>query len=287
MQNQRSRSSRQTRLSAVGSGAQSTLQMGSPHCIRRSMQVAAMAALAVVAVGSTRAADAAANEATSPQGRSWDSIKHLPDWSGVWALNLQGHLFAGAESKGTDNGAVPLTPKYFQLRAATRAARAQENLSNCLPAGVPGIMLHTIQLEFLFAPGRVTLITENGEVRRIYTDGRPHLSLEEIGASYEGDSIGHWEGKTLVVDTIGFPKGSLFQNYGILATKHTHYAERIFKKDKDDIEIDSVIDDPEIFTRPYAAARIYSRLNLPMQEPACSQTNRDDGKTVDLTPPEE
>lgn len=233
----------------------------------------------------------AANKTNSPQGDTWDSIKKLPNWDGVWALDLQGHLFAAKESlanaKMSDGGLVPLTPKYAQLRLEARTANAQQNLSFCLPAGVPGIMLHTIQLEFLFTPGKVTLLTENGEVRRFYTDGRAHRSVSEMGASYEGDSIGHWEGNTLVVDTIGFPKGTLFANYGLMVTKNTHYIERIFLKDKDHLQIDSVIDDPAIFTKPYTATRIYERLDLPMLEPACSQTNRDDGKAVDLTPPEE
>jgi hypothetical protein len=167
----------------------------------------------------------AASGDSSPQGDSWDSIGQLPDWDGVWALTIEGHLHAAAESD--DNSApglaVPLTPKYSQLRHDTQVVRpahriysklkdTQEALSYCLPAGVPGIMLHTIQYEFLFTPGRVTMLTENGEVRRFYTDGRRHLSLDELTKSYEGDSIGHWEGDTLVVDTIGFPKGTLLQN---------------------------------------------------------------------------
>jgi hypothetical protein len=171
------------------------------------------------------------------------------------------------------------------LRAAARAARAQENLSKCLPAGTPGILQHGVMHEYLFTPGRVTVLVEDGEIRRIFTDGRAHRPLEEMKDSYMGDSIGHWEGEVLVVDTIGFPNGSLFQNYGLLATRNSHLVEHIFKNADDQIQIDSALTDPDIFAKPYAYTRKYSRSTIPMDEPGCSANNRDSGESVDLTPP--
>lgn len=241
-------------------------------------------------------AAAAESVPKGPQGRTYDSLKQLPDWSGTWAMDIESHLRAGAEGRETTETGkkVPLTPKYWELRhQATIVKQAQQPLSYCLPAGVPGVMLHTIQYEFLFTPGQITMLTENGEIRRFYTDGRKHRPLSEMAGSYEGDSIAHWEGNTLVVDTIGFPKGTLFQNGDVTATKNTHYVERIFLKDKDHMQIDSVMDDPAIFTKPYAFTRMYERLgpSFPMQEPQCAQSNHllvtPEGDKLDLTPPEE
>jgi hypothetical protein len=132
----------------------------------------------------------------------------------------------------------------------------------------------------------VTVLIEDGEVRRIFTDGRAHRSLDELTGSYMGDSIGHWDGTTLVVDTIGFPYGELFQNYGVRATKGTQMVERIFLKDHDRIEIDTVLTDPQIFTRPYAYTRLYKRSTLPMPETVLCNS-RENGETIDLTPPPE
>jgi hypothetical protein len=219
----------------------------------------------------------------SPQGDTWDSIKQLPDWSGVWVL-LSG-TEAAEDSFGTDNGRVPLTPKYRQLRADAHAAHAQQNYSFCLPAGTPGILQHGEMHEYLFTPGRVTVLIEDGEVRRIYTDGRAHRSLDEMTNSFLGDSIGHWEGSTLVVDTIGFPRGTLFQNHGLLATMNSHLVERIRRNDRDQIEIANVLTDPEIFSKPYVYTRIYRRSPLPLIESSCAAGNRDTGESVDLTPP--
>lgn len=256
--------------------------------LRNQLAVLAMAG-AVMAMGplSVAAATKPAPARSSPQGDSWASIARLPNWSGVWMLADASAQLATEDSFGTDGGRVPLTPKYMQLRAAARAARAQENLSKCLPAGTPGILQHGVMHEYLLTPGRVTVLIEDAEVRRIFTDKRPHRPLSEMRDSYMGDSIGHWEGKVLVVDTIGFPNGSLFQNYGLLATRNTHLVERIFKTANDEIEIDSVLSDPEIFAKPYAYTRKYIRSPIPMDEPGCSANNRDSGEHVDLTPPSE
>jgi hypothetical protein len=254
---------------------------------------------------------AAADSSGAPPGKSVAATAKLPDWSGVWALNLEGHTYAGVESGPPGpfwniegvypdyatrlspeaiarvreaNQRVPFTAEYRKLWGTQLG---KENLSRCEPAGVPGVMLHTIKMEFLFTPGRVTLLTENGEVRRIFTDGRAHSILSEIGYTYEGESIGHWEGHTLVVDTIGFPYGELFQNGALRGTKNTHYVERISLIDKDHMQIASVMDDPQIFTKPYAVTRVYERVNDPMAEPQCSQTTHDSGTEINLTPPPE
>ena len=179
----------------------------------------------------------AANPSSSPQGNSWGSIKQLPDWSGVWIL----HRDQAAISASTGSG-MSLTPKYAELQAKTRAARTQANMSTCLPAGATAILQHTIQFEMLFTPGRVTMLFEDGEVRRIYTDGRKHRSLDELESSFMGDSVGHWEGKTLVVDTIGFPKGELWENYGVRATRNTHLIERIVLDGQGEIQIDRTLE---------------------------------------------
>ena len=210
----------------------------------------------------------------------------LPNWTGVWMCDNT--CFAASEdSFGTDGGRVPLTPTYMKLRAEARAARAQQNLSFCLPAGTPGIQQHGVLTEYLLTAGRVTVLFEDGEIRRIRTDGRVHRPLNEMTASFMGDSVGHWEGKTLVVDTIGFPKGTLFQNHGLVATINAHLVERIFLKDKDHLQIDSTLTDPAIFTKPYVYTRVYERSKLEMDEPQCGYANHDTGESVDLTPPPE
>jgi len=245
------------------------------------------AVVATLCAGVAVAAAPVAKPDKSPQGESWASIAKLPDWSGTWAITVHDHEFASVETRENDGGLVPFTPKYLALRANMRLQTEPENLAQCLPAGVPGVMLHRIAMEWLFTPGRVTMITENGEIRRIHTDGREHQSLELLEDSFEGDSIGHWEGQTLVVDTIGFPKGDLLKNGSMRPTINTHYVERFHQIDKDHIQIDSELSDPEIYTRPYKATRTLERIDYDLPEPQCRQTSRGSGDDANLTPPKD
>ncbi|HTP38164.1 MAG TPA: hypothetical protein VMI92_01190 [Steroidobacteraceae bacterium] len=244
----------------------------------------------LLAACGTPAAQNPAASVASPQGDSWASIKQLPDWSGTWTYSMTDTLALKVpEGVLLDEKNVPMQPDYAERRAKAVAAHAQNSLSTCLPAGIPGVMLHGTLDEFLFTPGRVTMLVEDGEVRRIYTDGRPHVKLSDLRESYMGDSIGHWEGQTLVVDTIGFPKGTLFQNAGGEVTINTHLVERFTKVDADHIRVDSTMTDPAIFTKPYVFTRLYKRApaGLAIGEPVCQQNNRDTGTTMDLTPPPE
>jgi hypothetical protein len=243
-------------------------------------------AAVLVLCGCVPKASPVAGAGAVPQGASPESARQ-PDWSGVWVLYLEGGAKEASEdSFATDAGRVPLTSQYVQLRAAARAARAEDNMAECRPAGVPGILNHGVLHEYLLTPGRVTVLFEDGEVRRIYTDGRAHLNLDELHKSYMGDSVGHWEGAVLVVDTIGFPYGELFQNHGLRATSNTRMVERVFLKDHDHIQIDAVLTDPQIFTRPYSFTRSYKRSTLPMPETVLCNS-RENGVTIDLTPPPE
>src|SRR5690349_8653357 len=138
----------------------------------------------------------------APTARDWADLGKLPDWSGVW------------NPKITDQDAQAKTnPPPWNEKAAARAAwmAAEERAGrpppifvDCLPEAMPSWMLVTHNaMEILFTPGRVTILGESdgNRLRRIYTDGRPHP--EEPDPTFHGHSIGHWEGNTLVVDTVG------------------------------------------------------------------------------------
>jgi hypothetical protein len=236
---------------------------------------------------------ASAEKAITPQSRNYDSLNRLPDWSGVWVISDESFRLAIGDTVGvapqSDNGRVPLQPKYLAIRNASASRKvggAPGNLPKCLPAGMPGVLVHPMMTEYLFTPGRVTVLFEDGEVRRIYTDGRPHPPPNELEYGFSGHSIGHWEGATLVVDTIGIsPRADMFSNNDVRVTRNTHIVERIKLKDPDTLQIDTVVTDAELFTKPYVYARTYQRTPLPVTDPSCSQSNRDNDIDVDLTVP--
>jgi len=256
-----------------------------------------LALACVTAAGGALAAGAGSRPTATPQGRTWDSIKHLPDWTGVWVLSDESWTEAVKASTGQDEGATPLTPRYLAIRDEqnqseneNRATAVPENEYTCTPVGIPESTAIPIGHEYLLTPGRVTVIFENGIVRRIDTSGRPHPPEKDLVYSFGGHSIGHWEGRTLVVDTIGLIPQAEFL-IGLRVTDKTHLTERITRQDRDTLVIDTVVTDPEIFTRPWVYSRSYKHYaSAPGEYYPCNGSNRDvivDGKQtgVDLTPP--
>jgi hypothetical protein len=250
--------------------------------------------------------EAARSAQAGVSGADWDALKQLPDWSGVWApappapppkSTGAGQPPGASAAGGVFGFGVPLKPKYAAMRdermAAVRGERGRDNipLSNsglCLPNGTPSNM-GPVAHEYLFSPGRVTILLEDSEIRRIWTDGRPHVPDDEVNPSFSGDSIGHWEGKTLVVDTTNiFPEAQLF--IGQRVTEKTHVAERITRVGNR-IRIDTVVDDPELFTKPWAYTRWYVREDgPPIDYERCTAGDRvKKGNStlldIDFTPP--
>jgi hypothetical protein len=221
------------------------------------------------------------------QGRTWDSIKKLPDWSGVWVLSDESW-----RAEPEEVARAPLTARYQSIRAKNKADNDTGNEPRCIPVGIPESAVIPIGQEYLFTPGRVTIVFENGIVRRIDTSGRPHPSEKELDYTFAGNSIGHWVGGTLIVDTVGLSPHAEFR-MGLHTTAKTQLSERIFRKDRDTLQIDTVMTDPEIFTQPWVYTRLYKRSTLPaMEYYPCTEGSRDimvnGGPTdVDLTPPAE
>ena len=215
-------------------------------------QGAALAALActLLAVSASSAAPASTKEAL--RGQTWEAIKKLPDWSGMWT---PGRPPPGATSLGSPGGifgtTAPLTPKYAAIREKRMVAVRGDGeeglngipLSNsglCLPNGTPHNM-DPVSHEYLFSPGRVTILLENSEIRRIWTDGRAHVPDELSNPSFSGDSIGHWEGDALVVDTVNiYPEAELFIGQDV--TEKTHVKERITRVG-DKLRIDTIVEE--------------------------------------------
>jgi hypothetical protein len=255
-------------------------------------------AVLLVGILPSRAEDASK---VALRGLSWDSIKQLPDWSGVWAPSRpQRPRGSAGPGAGFVFGAdVPLKPKYAAERdermAAVRGDKGLDKipLSNsglCLPNGTPANM-GPVAHEYLYSPGRVTILLENSEIRRIWTDGRAHVPDDEVNPSFSGDSIGHWEHDTLVVDTVNiFPEAELF--IGRRVTEKTHVMERITRVG-DRMRIDTVVEDPELFTKPWVYTRWYDHeKGPPIDYESCTEGDRakkgeETLLDIDFTPPKE
>jgi len=122
----------------------------------------------------------------------------------------------------------------------------------CFPPGMPRIFLHPFPMQIVEAPGEVIMLFEYDSMRRqIFTDGRPHS--DGAGPTWMGDSVGHWEKDTLVVDTVGFNDKTWLDRIGHPHTSELHLTERIRRPDHDTLVDDITIQDPKAYTKPWTA----------------------------------
>jgi hypothetical protein len=146
--------------------------------------------------------------------------------------------------------------------------------SSCKPGGVPGFMvLGGGQLFIVQSPKEVTMIfSGNLETRHIHLDV-PHAA--DVKPSWYGDSIGHYEGDTLVVDTVGLNDKTFVDAYRTPHTSKIHVSERWRLIDnRDKLEVVMTVDDPDTFNQPWQAMRRYQRANAQtLGENICSENN--------------
>jgi hypothetical protein len=171
-----------------------------------------------------------------------------PDLSGVWFQQ---------EGSGVTTFAVEDPPMQPWLAAKIKTLRHDVDDPNlrCLPPGFPRVWTNPAPTEIFNVSGRVLIFHEkNHLVRQIWTDGRKHP--EDLLPTWMGHSIGHWDGDTLVVDTVGLTQKSWLDSQAHLHTDALHVTERIRRVDHDTLQVDLTIDDPKAYTRPWAGRRV-------------------------------
>jgi hypothetical protein len=146
--------------------------------------------------------------------------------------------------------------------------------SSCRPAGTPSFMLigGAQPMFFVQTPKQVWMIySGNQEVRRIYLDV-PHTANPK--PSWYGESVGHYEGDTLVVDTIAQNDKTFIDNYRTPHTEKLHVVERWSLVDGGKmLEVNVTIEDPDTFNARWSAIQRYRRVQQPMLEEACAENN--------------
>ncbi len=154
---------------------------------------------------------------------------------------------------------VPLQP---WARALTNFRHtvylASEPYTRCKPAGGPRQIMSPYGFEIIDMPElkRVYIMTISNAMtyRIIYMDGREHPA--DLLPSYFGHSVGHWEGDTLVVDTVGMNESSWMSRDGLPSTDKLHLTESFTRQDMDTLLYNVVIDDPGAYTAPWKSGFI-------------------------------
>jgi len=166
-----------------------------------------------------------------------------------------------------------------KLKAANDRVRAGQvpflPHERCWPGGVPGWEVYTRMrpLYFIQTPKQVTMVDElNHEVRRIYLNV-PHSA--NLKPSWYGESIGHYEGDEMVVDTAGLNDIPPVDNYGTPHTDKIHVIERFRLIDGGKtLQATVTVDDPAAFNRPWTAVQRWKRgESRAFEEDACAENN--------------
>lgn len=223
-------------------------------------------------------ATAALSVAVAPKGH-YAALDALPDWGGSWFLTF----VPGAPMPSPPKLKGVYLTAYEKWRAEVKAndGEVASSTSNCTPPGMPGLMgLPQYPIEFFFTPGRVVVHHEAWmQWRNIYTDGRKHP--DDLELTFQGDSIGHWEGNTLVIETVGTK-----ENQGLtLLTRgpvpaHSvklKITERIHLDPKDaNTLVDEIrLEDPEALAEPYQQKLTFKRdREQPLLEFVCAENDR-------------
>jgi hypothetical protein len=218
-----------------------------------------------------------------PESVAFDIEGNVPPEEGL----LQGH---GSLAEQPDPANVIVDPPipYQPWAAILRDENRKHSLnptkreeidseSRCLQRGVPRTSLHVLTFQILQVPGYVILLygSSNG-ARVIPLDGRAH-----IGGNiklWAGDSVGHWDGHTLVVDVTNINEHGWYDWAGNFHSNELHLVERWKLVDSKTIDYEVTSDDPKVFTRPWTMKLEYARnknQNAEQLESACYEGEKD------------
>jgi hypothetical protein len=221
--------------------------------------VAVLACLSVILAQTTSQAGAAKAQSAGP----------TPDLSGVWEQHppTSARRFAIYSFTGEIPPMTPWAEARYKAAKPSFGPLAVPDSTDpvnpttgtdvgCSPPGVPRIYVHPYPFEIVQVPGRVIMIYEFSHfVRQIFADGQQHP--QDLTPTWMGDSIGKWEGDTLVVDTVGFNDKTWLDRGGLPHSEDLHVVERIRRTDHDTLEVKIAIDDPKAYTKTWGGQLIF------------------------------
>lgn len=197
------------------------------------------------------------------------AVAPLPDWTGIWVaadtqIDISGYptadSAAGMALDLLNTGSAPWTEEHRRWIAselpkimAADATRRAEGW------GYPLMMEGVPPMQFLVTPAETVILNFYRDLRHIYTDGRPLPPAEDVWPTPWGTSIGHWEGDTLVMQTVAVRKGSVLPLPLPPLTEDARFTERLRRTGPDSMELTMRIEDPAVLTAPWELKFAYRR----------------------------
>ena len=258
----------------------------------QSCSIGAIAALAVLALTSTPCSaqpvagptapvprPAAPDIGNAPRAANWPpsgpvprTADGKPDLSGAWEPNA----FQQNLNIAYGGVVVPFQPwaeMVYQQRRETFGKDDPEG--HCMPPGVPRSETTPYPFRIVQTRDRLFIIYEGGAhvCREVFLDGRAHD--KDVEQTWLGDSVGRWEGDTLVIDVVGFNDKSWLDAAGHPHTDALHVVQRYRRIDLGHMEIQHTIDDPKAYTKPWTVTTRPVLLKGELMEYICQENNKD------------
>ncbi|MCU1339881.1 MAG: hypothetical protein JWO19_5462 [Bryobacterales bacterium] len=187
-----------------------------------------------------------------------------PDLSGIWqgggaaglsfAIGVDNAKAARPDAATTQGAAREPAPYQDWVQPRLKEIRDRRSIDDpsgrCLLVGVPRITSMPLPIKIVQTKDEVIFLYETFHAFRVIpTDGRGHP--DDIDPSFMGDSVGHWEGDTLVVDVVGFNDKTWLSNGASIHSDALHVVEQYRRVDYDTITYDVLIEDPKVFTKKW------------------------------------
>jgi hypothetical protein len=206
-----------------------------------------------------------------------------PDLQGFYESMSRG---ANQALEGTDpggrglivdppNGKLPVQPWAVQEKVSRNLTERgyDDPTAHCFPQGVPRSMYIPQGIELIQTPDYIVFLLERTSWRIVPLDGRAHLP--DTMRLWEGDSVGHWEGDTLVVDTANLNGKTWLGEGGEIVSYAEHVVERFTPVARDTINYEATVTDPVVYTRPWTIAFPMRREKFELLEAACHEEDHD------------
>ncbi len=206
--------------------------------------------------------------AQSDKAARAEAFAKLPDWSGYWLTEndetsigglAQRSIEARTTGEAPARAAMPLFGFNAPWNEAGRKLQAGRNQGGGRKAegwGYPMMMNAAAPLQFLITPEEVLIINAYRDVRHVYTDGRKLPGPDDSWPTVWGESVGHWEGDTLVIETIQVRNPNQYFHGSPVLSEAARYVERI-RKVGNRIVNAFVITDPATLSEPWAGEVVY------------------------------
>ena len=215
-----------------------------------------------------------------PDGKPDLQGHYVPDAGGAnYGLEKHAQVFLTPGGRGViidpPDGKLPMQDwAKAEVESRGRPERGYDDpTAHCFVAGVPRSMYTPSPLQILQPPGYVVILFERMSWRTIRLDSRSHIP--DTIRLWQGDSIAHWEGDTLVVDTTNMNGKTWLNEVGEMVSHAEHVVERFTPVDADTIDYRATITDPIVYTRPFTIQIPLRREQDELLEAACHEDNQD------------